>query len=292
VTFGAGGLVAVNAAGGIESSTVMVAPARILDTRVNLGLSGPFQRGVSRKVQVTGNVATTTGVRLVVPVGATGVLLNVTAVCVNRPGVVCQGGWLAVRPGDVTGQSQTSSLNFAAGQVVPNSVQVALPSKGNIDVVYGPYVPGAQLDVVIDIVGYTEGDLLDYLVGAMPFVVSARDDTETLVPPDWSKVVSVPLTAPVDGQVTVNTSTTATTLAAGDGVRCWINNVEDADYNYMQEWESSGPDGDRGVLAGTRVFNVKGGQSYTFMLLCSPFGSIAAAVMTDSVITAMFTPPY
>jgi hypothetical protein len=40
------------------------------------------------------------------------------------------------------------------------------------------------------------------------------------------------------------------------------------------------------------VFNVKGGQSYTFMLLCSPFGSIAAAVMTDSVITAMFTPPY
>ncbi len=296
VTFGAGGLVAVNAASSPESSVVTVTPARILDTRANLGLIGPFQRGVSRKVQVSGNVATTTGVRPVVPLGATGVLLNVTVSCVNRLGVVCQGGWLAVRPGDATGPTQTSSLNFLAGEIVPNSVQVGLPSVGNIDVVYGPYVPGAQVDVVIDVVGYMSTQLLDDVVWAMPFAKSARDDSEVISGPSANYIVSVELTAPFDGEVTVNTSTTASTEIAGARVVCWIASGEGGfDADYLQQWESPGPVGGRAQLAGTRVFSVEGDQVYTFGLGClteHPTLVDPSVALTDSVITAMYTPPY
>jgi|GEM_PF-3175630 len=49
-------------------------------------------------------------------------------------------GFLSVRPGDATGAPSTSSLNFNAGQTVPNSVQVALPTAGadagRIDITY------------------------------------------------------------------------------------------------------------------------------------------------------------
>jgi len=154
VTLGGGGLLVANAASSAPSSVITVNPARILDTRENLGLPGPFERSQSRKLQVTGTVATKSGPQMVVPAGATGVLLNVTAVCRDRPGVACQGGFLAVRPGDASGQTQTSSLNFSSGVAVPNSVQVGLPAVGNIDIVYGPYVAGAQVDVVVDVVGY------------------------------------------------------------------------------------------------------------------------------------------
>ena len=68
--------------GAAESTVVSVTPARILDTRdpTNLGLPGPFTSPVGQKLQVTGSVPTATGVQVVVPTGATGVLMNVTSV--------------------------------------------------------------------------------------------------------------------------------------------------------------------------------------------------------------------
>jgi hypothetical protein len=144
VTFGAGGLIAVEAASSVPSSVVTVDPVRILDTRTGVGLSGKFSSGGPRKLQVTGAV---------VPAGATGVLLNVTAVAPSA------NGFLSVRPGDATGTPSTSSLNFTAGSVVPNSVQVALPTAGanagQIDITYDAYgVSGPMTDVLADVVGY------------------------------------------------------------------------------------------------------------------------------------------
>jgi len=107
VTLGGGGLFVVNAASGPASSVVTIDPVRILDTRTDVGLVGPFVSGVSRKLQVAGGA---------VPAGATGVLLNVTVVAPSAA------GFLSVRPGDATGAPSTSSLNFVAGDVVPNSV--------------------------------------------------------------------------------------------------------------------------------------------------------------------------
>ena len=146
VTLGGGGMVAVNAASSAPSSVVTIDPVRILDTRdpVNIGLPGPFVSAVSQKLKVTGGA---------VPAGATGVLLNVTAVGPTA------NGFLSVRPGDASGAPSTSSLNFNAGSVVPNSVQVGLPTvganAGQIDITYDAYgVAGPTTEVLIDVVGY------------------------------------------------------------------------------------------------------------------------------------------
>jgi hypothetical protein len=156
VTFGGGGLFVANAASSPPSSVVTIDPVRILDTRdpVNVGLPGPFVSAVSQKLQVSGPVPTTTGTQTPVPDGSTGVLLNVTVVNPSAD------GFLSVRPGDATGAPTTSSLNFKAGDIVPNSVQVALPTAGanagQIDITYDAFgVAGPTTEVLIDVVGYT-----------------------------------------------------------------------------------------------------------------------------------------
>ena len=143
--------------GASESTVVTVDPTRILDTRYNIGLDGLVVSNVSRKVVVSGVIDTyidataTTVARQVVPAGATGVLLNVTAVSPTAA------GFLSIRPGTATGVPATAGLNFVAGDVVANAVTVALPTAGpdagKISFFYGD---GAQpvdstLHVVADI---------------------------------------------------------------------------------------------------------------------------------------------
>lgn len=143
VTLGAGGLVAVQAASSPASSMITIDPVRILDTRTDVGLPGPFVSAVSKKLQVTGAA---------VPAGATGVLLNVTAVAPTAA------GFLSIRPGDATGAPSTSSLNFGAGDIVPNAVQVGLPTSGadagKIEITFDAYgVSGPTTHVLADVVG-------------------------------------------------------------------------------------------------------------------------------------------
>ncbi|MDA9293146.1 hypothetical protein N9Q18_01575 [bacterium] len=143
--------------GATESTVVTVEPTRVLDTRINVGLNGPFAAGTPRKLTVTGTITTyfaateTTTQQQVVPTGATGVLLNVTGVSPTRR------GWIAVRPGNATGISSTSNLNMVPGQVVPNGVTVEVPTTGTnagqIDIMYG--AAAGTVNIVIDIVGYT-----------------------------------------------------------------------------------------------------------------------------------------
>jgi len=157
-------------------------------------------------------------------------------------------------------------------------------------------VPGAQVDVVIDVVGYMSTELLGDIILAMPFAQSARDVSEVINGPTTDFIVSLELTAPFDGEVTVNTSTTASAEDAGAKVVCWITSGEPGfDENYLQQWESPGAVGGRAQLAGTRVFSVDGGEVYTFGLGClsdHPTLVTPTVELTDSVITAMYTPPY
>ena len=140
VTLGAGGLITVSAAEGPQSSVVTIDPIRILDTRNSIGLSGQFQSGVPRKLRVTNS-------------DLTGALLNVTVVAPTAD------GFLSVRPGDATGTPSTSSLNFVAGQIVSNSVQVGIPTSGRnarqIEITFDAYgVRGPTTHVLVDVVGY------------------------------------------------------------------------------------------------------------------------------------------
>ncbi|MCU1397302.1 MAG: collagen triple helix repeat protein [Acidimicrobiales bacterium] len=147
VTLGGGGLLAASASDSAPSSFVAVTSARVVDTRLGIGLSGPLVAPVPAVVQVTGSVRTTGGTSVVVPAGATAVVLNVTVV---DPTAV---GFLSLRSVDATGAPPTSSLNFSAGQRVANSATVQLPATGNFQAYYGA-APGASVDLVIDVVGY------------------------------------------------------------------------------------------------------------------------------------------
>ncbi len=153
VSFGAGGIFISSAASTTSSSFVPITPVRVLDTRTGLGLTGVFTSPVSRDLLVTGTIATADGVQLVVPAGATAVSLNVTVVGPSAD------GFLSVRPADAAGAPTTSSLNFAAGQVIPNAVTVKVPTSGGdagrIEITYNALgVAGPTTHILVDIVGY------------------------------------------------------------------------------------------------------------------------------------------
>ena len=131
----------------------------MLDSRYNIGVTGKVVAGTPKKFQVTGTITTWTEAnqqstnRVVVPAGATAVLLNVTAVSPTGA------GYLSIRPGNATGVPATAGLNFKPGDVVANTITVAVPTTGanagKIGLYYGTPVTRATMDVVIDIVGYT-----------------------------------------------------------------------------------------------------------------------------------------
>jgi hypothetical protein len=160
---GVGGFAVVRATTGssLASSFVPVTPVRILDTRSDVGLV-EVKDGVPGLLKVTGSVATLTsdGVvnSVVVPAGATAVVLNVTAVNPTADGFV------SLRPGDATGNPTVptvSTLNVTAGGTFPNAATITVPTSGTyagqIQVWYeaeGTTVGSTEL--LIDIAGYYE----------------------------------------------------------------------------------------------------------------------------------------
>ena len=268
--------VAQAAPGPAESTIVSVTPERILDTRNgnDIGLPGPFVSAVAQKLQVTGSIPTATGTKTVVPAGATGVLLNVTPVSPTTA------GFISIRPGDAAGAATTSSLNFTAGGISPNSVQVAMPTAGanagKIDITFDAYgVAGPTTDVLIDVVGYTTNTGLQELVAdvaakasitALPIARSAREGDVSPDPNGTSKVlVTVTINAPVDGIIQMVGSTYIFSTPGGS-VDCWLTNGTGNTVN-------AGPLGDTDrsdyVLGG-------GGNSGS----CSTNGALAVAAGT------------
>lgn len=135
---------------------VPLQPVRVLDTRLALPF-GALTADASQHLDVTGNVpivqpVNQPGLGQPVPDGATAIVANVTVV---QPSA---GGFVSVRPGDATGVPATSSLNFGAGDVVPNSITVALPTAGafagQVDLFYRGATPAATTHLLLDIVGY------------------------------------------------------------------------------------------------------------------------------------------
>jgi hypothetical protein len=140
------------------SSFVPVSPVRVLDTRSDLGLA-EVTDGVAGTLKVTGSIptATSSGVvnAVVVPAGATAVVLNVTAVNPTA------GGYVSLRPGDATGAPTVSTLNVTAGGTFPNGATITVPTTGahagEIQVWYeAEYTTVGSTELLIDIAGYYE----------------------------------------------------------------------------------------------------------------------------------------
>ena len=145
--------------GASESTVVTIESVRIADTRHAIGLADQVTAGAMPKLTVTGMIDTyidaTSSIvaKQVVPAGATGVILNVTAA------LPAASGFLSVRTGTATGVPATAGLNFASGAVIANQMTVPLPTTGvnagHISFYYGTPTPGAKMHVIVDVVGYT-----------------------------------------------------------------------------------------------------------------------------------------
>lgn len=146
---------AVNAVGdGAESSPVSVtpepvgmvfsavAPARVLDTRVTSGGTGPIQPGETG-MRVMSVAATQAGGLPVVPAGATAVVVNVTVP--NPAGA----GHVRLMPGDAATLSSASALNFRAGETIANGITTRIAEDRTVKV-----YTSASADVILDVVGY------------------------------------------------------------------------------------------------------------------------------------------
>ncbi|MBK9475565.1 MAG: fibronectin type III domain-containing protein [Tetrasphaera sp.] len=117
-------------------ATQVVTPSRVLDTRVGLGApKARLAAGSVTRVQLTerSGLPTTVG----------SVTLTLTAV---NPS---QAGYLSVTPTD-SGSATTSSINFAAGQTIANTVTTSVSPTGGIDI-----RASAATDVLLDLTAYT-----------------------------------------------------------------------------------------------------------------------------------------
>ena len=159
-----------------SSTFVAVSPVRVLDTRDAVVLwAGPFVTGVPHDVKVTGSIPTSAGAQLVMPVGATGVVLNVTVVNSTADGFV------SVRPADAVGDPKTSNINFEAGKTVANSITVNLPTSGadagTFEVWFDSMgVAGATADILVDVTGYYSASALDLKSDAIAIIGSGGED--------------------------------------------------------------------------------------------------------------------
>ncbi|MET9573475.1 hypothetical protein ACFYNW_31845 [Streptomyces virginiae] len=112
-------------------------PTRLLDTRNGTG--GPKAKipayGTTR-VRISGNGD--------IPTGVTAVVLNVTATNTNSAGHVTVWPEGSERP-------NTSNVNFAKGQTVPNLVIVPVDRNGYVDLYNGGW---ESVDLIADVTGY------------------------------------------------------------------------------------------------------------------------------------------
>lgn len=296
---GSGVLTTSAATSPAESTFVPVEPIRILDTRPsdNVGLTGKFVSNFDRDLQVTGVIDTAEGASQVVPAGATGVVLNVTAVRAAAP------GFISVTPGGTLGT--TSNLNFLAGEITPNAVTVPLSSDGAITIVYTAAAgTGADVDVLVDLVGYTtQAGLLDTqrrlnTLEATSPVLAAHDSVDQNVSIGLADTVLATIEIPYqqNGDVVVNASVSQfNSIGANPSARCSITRggAIDATAVVVQ----SVPNGEFASMSLTRGFSVFGSNTsnstdplltFTANLVCdSLVGTIGFA---DPNLTATYVP--
>jgi hypothetical protein len=106
----------------------------------------------------------------------------------------------------------------------------------------------------------------------------------------------VSITAPTNGTVIVNSTTTVIEADPSAGLKCSIttsvksDTTPVVDSTHIQWWESAGPDGGVAQLAGTRGFNVLAGETSYYRLVCEHFGRSRASTALAPSLTAIFTP--
>ena len=163
-------------------------PARLLDTRVGVGLSGKLAANTPRTFTVWGHGG--------VPKGARAVTGNVTVVNSARSGAVYLGPASLAKP-------PTSAINFTAGQIAGNSLTVALSSTGTLSATFMGS-GGATTDLVFDVTGYYTADATG--LRYVPLTAATLLDTRTVTGLTGKFSANKPRTFTVRGHAGVPTA--------------------------------------------------------------------------------------
>ncbi len=275
------------APGDDDATFVPIANCRLFDTRAgsdNVGLKNtPIGPGDANAFvqQVTGSNGNCT-----IPNDAVAVAMNVTIV---NPTAQSN---LRVFPADIP-TPLASNLNWLPGQSpTPNKVDVTLSPAGAIKL----FNFNGNVDVVGDVNGYytnstlTEiGQRLNTLESAQPFSVEQRRGS-VLGVTTAADLITLELAAPVDGSFAITAAAGILETIPGEEAGCSISTSTSTDSDYDWLWQSGGlSDGDRGVVAGTRVIDVAGGATIDVYLVCRN-NSGGASIFNDITMTAVFTP--
>jgi hypothetical protein len=295
------------APGDTDSTFVPVAPCRLFDYRPGEHTGGgkktPLAAGSPATQQVTGTVG-----NCVIPTtGVVAVAMNVTVV----DGTAQSN--LRLDPADV-GRPLVSNLNWKAGDsATANKVDVKLsPAAGEVKLANF----SGSVNVIGDVVGYyTNSSLRELATGlteantkiaaseakiavleaSEPFAVSNHNATTVNLLTTPISVLNVPVTAPVDGQVTVNYSTSIFNGTLGATSLCApfrsteIPDDISFDHQGIGNWETAALTfGDEGNASGTATFDIAAGTTVTYSLACEELNGDGA--VRGKTMTAIFTP--
>ena len=275
------------APGDIDTTYVPVAPCRLFDLRPapdNVGpRTSPLGPGETFTTQVTGSNGNCVGI----PADATAVAMNVTVL--NGTAT----SFLTLFPADEVDVPVVSNLNWTPPQApTPNKVDVKLSPDGKVKA----FNAFGTVDVIADVAGYyTPSSLINLearvaaLEAARPVAVTARKSLESVTAVD-EVVVSVTVTTPVAGQVTVFSTSALGDTVAGDETRCTITTGIALETGFLQRWESGGPNtGQHAQLSGVRTFDIAAGATVPYNLVCDHVGA-GATSMESTIMSAIFTP--
>jgi hypothetical protein len=184
-------------------------PARLLDTRAAIGLSGKFKVNTPRTFTVWGRGG--------VPTTAKAVTGNLTVVNATKSWAIYLGPAPLFKP-------TTSAINFLAGQITGNSLTVALSTTGTLSATYMGNA-GGTTDLVFDVTGYYTADAS----GAryVPLTPATLLDTRTGVGLTGKLIANTPRTVTVRNSAGVPTAATAITgvVAVVNQTRPWALGV-------------------------------------------------------------------
>ena len=292
------------APGDVDTTLVPITPCRLVDTRQPGQV--PLGAGETRTIDAHGTNGPP-GSPCTIPADAVGLSMNVTALDASTIDT-----FITIWE-DGVARPNASSLNPAPGlPPTPNAVNTPLSASGRFNVFN--FVGTVQ--VLVDVNGYYTKASLSELAGRLiavegiaaansssiatldarePFAVSGSTPFQiTALTSSPAAFVSVTVTAPAAGRVTVNS--TARVFHGSDGASVFCAIVEataipplgfNSSTPSLQEHETSLLSR-TGSLAGTRTFDLAAGATVTYSLAC--YEGLDGGAFFAGNLTAVFTP--